>query len=88
MATSVKYVEFTSIYNGKKRIAKAGEGVHSVFSVLVSNGKVKNALKIFANRHAWKRYKRANSGSFISRIDYNGSVNETKKTRTNLIVIE
>ena len=80
MATETKNIEFTSTYNGKKRVAKASKGIHNVFAVIVSNGKKIPQLKIFANRQAWRKYKRANPGTFISRIDYNGAVKETEAT--------
>ncbi len=87
MADNTKYIEFVSSYNGKKRVAKASKGVHNVFAVLVSNGKGPHKLKIFANRQVWRKYKRANPGTFISRIDYNGAVQDSKD-KGNLKVIE
>ena len=80
MADNTKNIEFVSTYNGKKRVAKASKGIHNVFAVIISNDKKIPQLKIFANRQAWRKYKRANPGTFISRIDYNGAVNETEAT--------
>ncbi len=73
----MKNVKFTSSHNGKERIVQVPKGTYSVLSLIVKKEKA-SKLKIFANRMAWKRWKRQNPGYQIKRIDYSGMVTETE----------
>jgi len=75
-------VKFTSTRNGKTRILKADDNVHSVYSVLAKkdNERVPR-LFVFSNKQCADKYLRAKGLSKVA-LDYNGPVQKTDEKGT------